>query len=557
MLTLGNRFSMAVLGFSSGLPLVVFQGTIAAWLTDGYVDTKSIGVLSMASLPYVFKFLWAPAIASSSAPVFGSLFAKSQLRSWFMLGLTIIAPIFLIMPFIEPKGAVWLVALLVLLGVFASATQDIAIGAWRIRMTSDEASLSNLVTIEQFAYRSSTFIGGAIALLLAGWIGWSKVWLLLSALFFVCFVLVFFIPEPEPLPDSETPRISFGGNLSPEQRLGLLRPIILVWAGSLLAVLCTMLYILGMAPTTSVRSITFLGLPLVCSLCIGTPIWISIYFRKLAGPDLNISTEANGIIDILYINLLEPFIELTGRLKFSLITFLFFVLFYRYTDGIWGALAYPFYLGDPEVNGGMGFQLHEVSAASKVFGVLATMGGFIVGRLLISGFGLMPTLLLGSILAAVTNLLYADLALGATYAQYFFTTVMAWPLIEPAVWLSNYIAPPDLSNYTTETTRFGPLVLTILAENISVGIASVAFVAHISRYVSPKYSATQYAIFASIYNLIASLSRPFLAELAGEHGFAYVFILTTILGIPGIIAVVIEWTRKARHEYQSITTISV
>ena len=547
-LVLNVKAAMAVLGFASGLPLVVFQGTIAAWLTEAEVDTKAIGVLSMASLPYVFKFLWSPAVAARPAPLFGRLFARARLRSWIMLGLTVIAPIFLLVPLVDPAGAVWLVALLTLLGIFASATQDIAIGAWRIRIARDETELDTLVAIEQFSYRTATFFGGSFALLAAGWFGWTPVWLGIGALFALCFACVFFLPDPAPAPgEDDAPVVSLGAGLGPAQRRAYVLPVVAVWAASLVIVFGFMFYVLGIAPETSVKPFTFWALPVIATACVGAPVLAACLLRRDAGPALEGEAPASGVWDALHVNLLEPFVELVGRLRWGLLPFLFLVLFYRYADGIWGALAYPFYLGAPEVNGGLGFRLHEISAASKIFGVFATMGGFVLGRWLMDLIGRMPTLMLGAVLASVTNLLYADLALGGSASAWFIETFRLGFAVEPMVWLSNALAPPDPSITPTDPGRFGPLLLTILAENLALGIASVAFVAYISSVVAKKYAAVQFAIFASVYTFVATLSRPILGELADERGFAFVFVLTAVLGLTGIVATAAEWVRRARQ----------
>ena len=550
---LGPYAGMAILGFASGLPLVVLTGTIAAWLTEAEVNTKAIGVLSMAGLPYAFKFLWSPGVTAASVPFYERVAGAGRLRSWILLALTVIAPIFLLLPFLDPASSVGLIALLVLLGVFASATQDIAVGGWRIRVAEDERHLDTLVTIEQFSYRVSTFVGGFFALLLADWSGWGAVWLMLSGAFFVCFVAAFFIPDPaaDKVADARTKEeadaarvVSLGGSLDPARRKALLTPVLAVWGVSLAVVFAFMFYVLAIAPETSVKPFTKWALPIIAVSCVGAPVASAIRVRQLAGTALTGDAPAKGAWDTLYVNLLEPFVDFVERLRWGLLPFLFFVLFYRYADGIWGALAYPFYLGAPDNNGGLGYALYEVSAASKAFGVGATMLGFALGGVLMRTIGKMPSLLIGAVTAALTNLLYADLALGGGGTSGFIAATGIGPVFEPLVAFANILAPPDAA--PTDGARLGPLLLVIAAENLAVGIASVVFVAHLSAMVNKRYAAVQYAILASIYTLVSTLSRPILGQLADERGFAYVFVLTAVLGLLGVAAAIIEWVRRGR-----------
>jgi PAT family beta-lactamase induction signal transducer AmpG len=539
------KVAMAILGFASGLPLVVFTGTIAAWLTGAGVNTKAIGVLSMAGLPYAFKFLWSPAITAAAAPLYGRVAGTGRLRGWIMLSLTVIAPVFALLPLVDPAASVGVVALLVLLGVFASATQDIAIGGWRIRVARDEAELDSLVTIEQFSYRASTFIGGALALVLADRLGWGPTWWLLGGLFAACFASVFALPDPEVdvASDREAQRVTLGATLPPARRKALLLPVLAVWGVSLLVVFGFMFYVLAIDPETSTRGFTFWAAPIIALACVGAPVAATLVMQREAG-SLEGDAAAEGVWDRLYVNLLEPFAELVTRLRWGLLPFLFFVLFYRYADGIWGALAYPFYLGAPEKNGGLGYTLSEVSAASKVFGVFATMAGFALGGVLMKLIGKMPALLLGAVLAAGTNLLYADLALGGSATDAFIGATRISFLFEPVVAFANLLSPDGA---TSTSDSLGRLLVVIAAENLSVGIASVVFVAYLSSVVNKKYAAVQYAIFASVYTLVATLSRPILGELADERGFAFVFVLTAVLGLLGVAASVIEWVRTGRR----------
>lgn len=536
---LSPSFGMAVLGFVSGLPYVVFTGTVVAWLTTNGINAKAVGVYSMAALPYVFKFLWSPLVTAGAAPFIGRLATFGRLRSWILLCLAIIAPAMLLLPVLNPATSLGLIAGLSLLAILASATQDIAIAGWRIGIARDAAQLNALTSIEQFTYRASAFFGAALALVLAQNVGWTITWWLIAGLFVVCFLCVLFVPDPPAEAGAASnPVISLGGGLRPSTRRALLIPVLIAWGASLSIVFGFMIYILAVRPDASTREFTMFGTPAIALACVLTPIVMAM--RALAGaPQIATEAPAVGIWDRLFVNLLEPFIDLVVRLRAGLISFFFLVLFFRFADVSWGALAYPFYLGAPET-GGLGHSLVEVSAASKVFGVLMTAVGVAIGGMMLATLKQLPSLVIAGALAAATNLLYADLAMGGVRIDAFIGLIhldATFPLMNMLV---NALSPDgDVS----VGNALGRLMVVIAAENLAVGIASVVYVAYLSATVNRRYAAVQFAILASMTMLIAVLFRPMLGELAETRGYPYVFTLTAILGLLGVAAALSEWVR--------------
>ena len=539
---LSPEAAMAVLGFASGLPYAVFTGTIIAWFTFYEVDAKSIGVFSMSSLPYVFKFLWSPLLGAFDPPGARWMAGVSRLRGWILLSLAVVTPVLFLLPIIDPASGLVVIAVLSLVAIFASATQDIAIGGWRIRVARDEAQLNGLVAIEQFSYRFASFFGAAIAFVIAQNTSWDVAWWFIAGLIGACFALVFFVPDPamDEAADAE-PQVTLGGGLTGAQRQAYLWPVLGAWGVSLIVVLGFMAYVLA-NPGTSTRNFTLYVGPVIVAACLLTPVIVAGRVMARAGEGLHTEARATGTLDTLYRTLLEPFIDLVSRLRWALVPIFFLVLFYRYADGVWGAFAYPFYLGAPEVNGGLGHTLIEVAAASKTFGVVMVIAGVAVGGVMLRAIGQMPALVIGAVLAAATNLLYADLAVDARYTDAFIAAVRLDVLFPALNGFVNLLAVDDVRI----GDRLGRLMVVIAAENLAVGIASVVYVAYLSGIVNKAYAAVQYAILASLSLLVAVLGRGFLGELIDERGFAYVFVLTAVLGLLGVLASVIEWVRRAR-----------
>ncbi len=192
-----------VLGFSSGLPLYLLFNLISAWLRDANVDLEQIGLFSLVTFAYSFKFLWAPFLDRYNILKLG------RRRSW-MLG-TQVSLLFLIatLGFFEPGKVSTIDALgfnltlsstSIVMGIcclisFMSATQDIALDAYRREILSDnELGLGNTFFVN--AYRVAGMIPGGLSLILSEYVSWQWVFIV-TALFMIPGVFAsIFIKEP-------------------------------------------------------------------------------------------------------------------------------------------------------------------------------------------------------------------------------------------------------------------------------------------------------------------------------------------------------------------------
>ncbi len=190
--SLANRRVLAVffLGFASGLPLALAGGTLQAWMAVEGVDLKTIGFFSLVGLPYALKFFWAPLLDRYALPFLG------RRRGW-ILGTQLALMILIVMlGFTSPKDTPWLVALFALLLTFASASQDIVFDAYRTDVLREkERGLGAAVSVT--GYRIAMLASGALALILAGPLGWRLTYLLMAALMLIGTMATIFGPEPE------------------------------------------------------------------------------------------------------------------------------------------------------------------------------------------------------------------------------------------------------------------------------------------------------------------------------------------------------------------------
>ena len=190
--SLANRRVVAVffLGFASGLPLALAGGTLQAWMAVEGVDLKTIGFFSLVGLPYALKFFWAPLLDRYALPFLG------RRRGW-ILGTQLALMILIVMlGFTSPKDTPWLVALFALLLTFTSASQDVVIDAYRTDVLREkERGLGAAVSVT--GYRIAMLASGALALILAGPLGWRVTYLLMAGLMLIGTMATIFGPEPE------------------------------------------------------------------------------------------------------------------------------------------------------------------------------------------------------------------------------------------------------------------------------------------------------------------------------------------------------------------------
>ncbi|MEM9704472.1 MAG: MFS transporter [Pseudomonadota bacterium] len=538
---LGKRKTgaMAVLGFAAGLPYALITGTLLAWFTEEGVDIKTIGVFSWVILIYSFKFLWAPGVDRLPAP---GVFSMGQRRAGILFLQALIIIALATISFASPQNQLGLIAAAAVVCTFASSCQDVLIDAWRIEIADEEITVDLLSSVYQIGYRLATILGGAGALIMAARIGWNSAFVALAVLMALAVCGVFIAedstraPSPDVSQDKDGPPTNW-------RNLALL-PVLAGWAWAFVALFGFMAFALQAPGEANARVFTREKGPLIVlaavvapMVCAAALLWLRE--RKTLLPRDNSPWFAQSVLDTLYGAVLTPLSELIERLRFGAILVIALVLSYRFVDLVWGAFAYPFYLGVE--NGALGHTLDEVAIASKLFGTLMTFLGIGVGAAAILRFGRMPCVVAGAILAAATNLLFADLALGGAGVDAFMRAARLYPVFSIFQPLADFLGLD-----VTMNERLARLMVAIAAENLALGFASAASVVYLSSIVSPRFAAVQYALLASLVMLIGSLGRGALGELIGTRGFAYVFYLTAVLGLFAVVASILEWIRQAR-----------
>jgi len=215
--------ALVFLGFSSGLPLGLTGQTLAVWLSEEGLSLTAIGLFALVGLPYVLKFLWAPALDAIRVPWLGRRFGRR--RGWLLLTQGALLLAVLGLGLTDPKESLALTAALALVVAFCSASQDIAVDAFRVESLEPSQYGAGMATYTlgyRVAMLVATFVAFELASLFqaagaAGSTGWSLTYAVMAALVVIGAVTVLASREPaEPV----APAVTAPAGAAPVRALG-------------------------------------------------------------------------------------------------------------------------------------------------------------------------------------------------------------------------------------------------------------------------------------------------------------------------------------------------
>jgi len=537
--------AMFLLALSAGLPYGAVVGTLNAWLTTEGITPSTIGVLSIVTIGYAFKFLWSPAFQAPHHP-----FAFLGPRRTWLLSLQLpIAGLLFLLAFSNPGENIGLVAVIALFAALFSATHDIVLDAWRIEVARSEEDKDLMAALYQFGYRIAGFITGFLALLLATYYGWVVVYAMIAVMMLLSIAGTLLAPEPEIQTGPGSTRLTFQARIPERERTLATLLVSAGWIAAFLMIAGFVIASFTQVPAPKGGAFVSGQGPWIVFLTVlmpaaGALILLMRHGREPAeiidGPASE--TRAARIIRAVFRSIFDPLMDLIGRLRWGALLVLLLALTYRFTDSVWGSFAFPFYLDDRF--GALHHTMADVAVASKFFGVLMTIAGAALGAVVISFVGRMPVLVVGAVLAAATNLLFADLSRGGMGIDAFLEwTRLADPFRTFAGWAAQ-ISPEGQGAEAGD--RMARLMIAIAGENLAGGFASVAVVAYLTSVVNPRFAAVQYALLASLTMLIGTLGRPWLGAMIETDGYYSVFILTFWLGGIAVVLSAFEWLRQLR-----------
>ena len=467
-----KSLGMSLLGFSAGLPLLLIFSTLSVWLVKAGVERSTITLFSWAGFAYSFKFLWTPIVDHYRLPLLSKI---GHRKSWLLLSQLLIIISIFITSYSDPSENLLYTAIGIVLIAFSSATQDIVIDAFRIESEpiQKQGALSSMYLA---GYRIAMIVSGAGSLWLASYFGvdiynantWKKVYQIMGCLMLIGVVTTLLSKEPN---------VHKVKNKNTSNSIRFLISLIIA---------ITIFFVTyNLIPNMFTNESIFLN-SLDILLRIGVSFGGSLLILSLLGKIKFISIKE---VKLSYIDPIQDFL---GRYRKAAILILVLIGLYRIADIVMGVMANVFYLEK-------GYQVNEIATYSKFFGLFATIIGGFLGGLYSMHKGVIQSLLIGAIIAAFSNLLFA------------------------------WLAVSDI-NITF-------LILVITADNIASGFAGAAFVVYLSSLTSIKFTATQYALFSSMMLFVPKLIAGYAGGIVNLIGYSHFFIFTAILGLPVLVLI--------------------
>ncbi len=465
---------MLFLGFASGLPFPLVLTTLSARLRQAGIDRTTIGLFSLVGLAYSLKFFWSPIVDRWRLPGLGAL---GQRRSWMMFAQFGVIAGLIAMALHDPASGAQQMALLATLTAFCAATQDIAVDAYRIESAGADWQGATVATY-QIGYQLALICSGAIALLVASHQGWTGAYFLMAALMLVGPLTTLIVAEP-------AMRIARGTAVDPvllEATIRRMRPSALVVAITVTAIVGAALRLALPAKDST----------LVIDVSFGAILLVEVVLLAV----LRVAA-LKPLLDRLAGSIVLPLLDFFDRNgKRLAIPILLLIVTYRLNYMTMGVAANTFYLD-------LGYTLDQIAYVSKFYGVVLTLTGSVLAGVMVKRLGFLPTMLTGLILLSFANLFYGYIAgFGAKSAP-------------DLIWLAGAVS----------------------LDNIANGIAGTAFIAYMSSLVSKSYTATQYALFGTLWSLPAKSLASQWGRIVDAIGYPPFFVYTTVIGLPALLLI--------------------
>ncbi|KQB09619.1 AmpG family muropeptide MFS transporter [Vibrio metoecus] len=405
-----------MLGCASGFPWVLIGSNMTGWLKDAGLSRTAIGYFGSIFTVYAINFLWAPLIDRVKLPILHSMLG--QRRSWIFFCQCIILIGTLLIAGINPANNLILTSMFALGIAIASATQDVAIDAFRIDSFSKSESnkLPQASAMAVIGWSTGYSLPGYFAFVNADSMGWNGVYYIMAAV---------------------------------------------------------------------------VGLLMLFTLQVGEPHTQRDHLQQLA-EERHQQIVSNRILRWLTVTVFEPFIDFFRRNGFRVaLTLLLFVFLFKIGEAFLGRMSIAFYKE-------IGFSNEQIGYYSKLLGWGITILFTLLGSLVNIKFGIVRGLMIGGIAMASSNLMFA--------------------------WIA----------------KVGPnehlFLATLVVDNFTSAFSTVAFVSFLTLMTGQAFSATQYALLASLGNLGRTTIASFSGELADYlNDWSLFFILTAVMVIPSLI----------------------
>lgn len=368
-----------LLGFSSGLPFLLFSSVLFLRLTNNGASLGVVAFFAWVSLLPTFKFAWAPMLDRLTIPGFGRIWGRW--RSWILLSQLGVIASLIGLAAADPDRNLAITALWALQLAFWATNLEAASDGWRCELAHDAKSQAPLVSAALWGYRSAMVAAGSVAVLLAGVSNWGMAYLAIAGAAFIAFPMVLATAPEHP------------GNKVSALLAGLGVTTVLIGAGLVATAIIGYGVIeaataAGITPQSHVTRVVLIlcGLPFVIMM-IAIP-----RIRRMRDGAALLSSPALG-----------PYIDFFRTLGYAAIVILAFVSIYRMGDVLTLTLAKP-------LMSSVGYSLAQIGIADGALSLVANILGVGIGAWTVTRFGKNASLVFGAVFAALGNAAYVWLA---------------------------------------------------------------------------------------------------------------------------------------------------
>ncbi len=463
---------MLFLGFVAGIPILLIFSSLSLWLREAGIDRSVVTMFSWAALGYAFKFIWAPLIDAVPLPILTKLLGRR--RSWILVSQIMIIAAICIMASVNPanEGSLVLMAVGAVLLGFSSATQDIVIDAYRIELAppSLQAVLSAM-----YVTGIGMIVAGAGALYLADYFGstesfysyeaWRNTYWIMAAVMGIGVITTLVIHEP------------IRQQVVVERKTSEYTRLVLVFAISVIGFVLVFANAGLVLPETESVFAGFLieVVRMVSSLAAALIIGYGLVKANLVEQEFAKTTW------------IEPIADFFRRYGKKALLLLALIGLYRISDIVAGVISNVFYQD-------MAFTKVDIANAVKLVGVVMAIAGGFLGGLLAQKMRIMRAMMVGAVLACVTNLLFILLTYHPGSLPYMY--------------------------------------LAVILDNLAAGLASAVFIAFLSALTSIRFTAVQYSIFSSLMTLLPKVVGGYSGTIVDSTSYPFFFMFTFLIGIP-------------------------
>ncbi|MDB5711305.1 MAG: muropeptide transporter [Sphingomonas bacterium] len=468
-----------LLGFSAGLPFYMFNAVLLLRLARHDVDIVTVGFFAWVALLPTFKFAWAPLLDRYDVPGFGRFWGKR--RGWLMLAQLGIVTAMVAMAFTSSDKNLPLTALFAVLLAFWTTTFEVAADAWRIELAPTAEQQGPIVAANLWGYRSAMVAAGSGAIYIAAKSDWTIAYLVIAAAAFLPFpILAAMRPDP-----------GRGGGRTTALVTGLTASAIAVVVTTAITAavgwaLLSAIGSIGMKDP-KVMSYWVFGVALLPFIAMGAAVpWL----RRL-GPD----APARRSVAV------GPYVNVAWRYGYAVIPILLFVSVYRMGDVMALTLSHPLF-------NALGYGLEQISVADGAVALLSSMLGVALGGWLAAKAPMGRALVIGAIMSALSNWVFA--------------------------WLAHQQAGGAVL-FLGATSGDVKLYLAMAVDQFGHGFEGAVFVVYLSMLVNPRFPGAQYALLSGLAfllpRLLAGLSGVF-QKAIGYDGF---FIMAGAMSLGAIV----------------------